>query len=261
MEIIPIASFGIGNEAHKFRLIDIDTMKVSDIPAWRVKKAIEKNLLTINNMKISNNKLRGVRWSLNRLPTLNSDYELLEEGYTVLFQVKDMNAYIICNHLGKFTAATMNEVIGLSLVSKISNGDIVKRGYETKLNGKYREFEVDESTIDKLNKYDRDKTNINNKLSLLGYKYRIYGDTIRLINEDVTELDIIKPVKRLGEELYKARKLTKLRLPNTLESLDLRLLFSSNRLETVELSRSTKMKKVGNKILKRHVDSILKYYD
>lgn len=257
MNVVVIASFGDS----KYRLLDKNTMSVLDVPFWKIKKALERNLINIENMKLKNDRL-VCKSSNCRVSSLNEDGDIIGgPTITVIYQVSDVG-YITVDHEGKPSCMTINELIGHVISYGASNIEFGRSGSSICIdthNYKFDNFEVDAKTLELLINKERNMTKLNAKIGLLGYPYRIYGDTIDIISEDFEKINIVEPVSLIvHRRLNNCDRMKEITVPPTLKELDVFCIMACRGLRIINMSRKTK---ITNTMFNPTILDKIKYYD
>lgn len=246
--IIPLAFFkatgNVGIGVYKIRLINIDKMTVKDIPIHNIKKALLKGV-----------KIKGIRLCTKgnvimddkRLDNSTSIHiyedKTVVSGagmHNILFKVKGIEAYIICDYTGRPKVVTESELIGYDILCRLCSGVFKGASGRYEVLGDYKVFEVDGQTMKGLTDRRNREDKLNAKLSLMGYPYRVYGNTIDIIDKNVDKLNIVCPVKFIrNEDLEDIPKLKLIIFPRTFEKIDIINLITSTHVGTISVHKDT----------------------
>lgn len=192
MKIIMIACiYGTVNDKEPagFRLLDMDEMKVIDVPYKSVYATLANKKADIINVGIENGKLKGLNGNFDRYSKIVGGKLVGKSKLVILSEIGSLG-YTVCDHVGNKKRMTNELVIAYANVCGIANGKVVK-----KLNG-------DDNISAIRGSYDKEviKPKVESNLSKEeeeAYKKareqysipKIRGDEVKLSNTRVREID------------------------------------------------------------------------
>lgn len=239
MNIVMIAVHKNGNKIVGFRLLDTDEGKIQDVPSNNVKAVLESNKVTIENLKIDCDRVVGSNGALQRYPSIVNGQLYGKSPLIILFELVN-NCYRVTNYMGEIVDIEEQEAIRYANTEGIANGKIVSNDngeyHISSINGTYKQ---DKLVQDK--KYGKVLVA---KMKMLGNSTYTLDENYlaTLKNKEAEEVVFGKGVLGIAENgCGSARKLKRVVLPETLETLGKGAFAGCNSLEEIVIPEGVKV--------------------
>lgn len=152
MKIYAIANIINANkETMGFRLLDIDSKKVTNSSYQSIYEAIRCKSFVVENIVISNGKLVGSNGSIDRIPKILENGSLIGESSLTIIGCLGNQGYIVSDFKGNIKQASIEDTIEYASKNGISNGKVVTKDNKTFISAIVGTYELAESLNKKSN--------------------------------------------------------------------------------------------------------------
>lgn len=144
MDLIAIGNIlGNRDETIGLRLLDISNNQVKDVPIKSVVNVISSGQLTIRNVGVNGNEIKGICGSIDSLPKIKCNRLIGKSPMIILSRIGDIG-FRISNWKGEVLAVKSQDLIKYGNINGLANGKIVNNSY---ISAKAGQFPVEKIQV------------------------------------------------------------------------------------------------------------------
>lgn len=190
MQLISIATISNGRDTIGFRILDIDTKQVKDVPVNSIRDVLASGNIQIDNLEVKDGVVVGSNGSIERLPKLVGGQLVGKSPLIVISQLGDIG-YKVSDFKGNVMNLRNADIISYAKTNGIANGKIINREsreFISSINGVYRVEQITIPSDKSSQAIDNEKIKKTTNTTKNGERYT---------GEKLEELEPLLPVVRL----------------------------------------------------------------
>ena len=140
MRLIAIANISDGKDTVGFRLLDIDTKQVKDIPLDNIISVLNSSDIQIDNLRVEHNTIIGYNGAIDRLPKVVNKQLVGKSPLIVVNQIGDQG-FTVSDYRGYIKRLKNEDMLDYVKTQGISNGKLVHKDWRKfiyAIDGHYR---------------------------------------------------------------------------------------------------------------------------
>lgn len=226
MKIFAIANIMDGKQTIGFRLLDVDSRQVKDVPYSSVRDVLLKGKAYIENLNYKHGKVVGRNGSIDRLPKIVNGKLKGKSPLIILARIED-EGYLVANYKGKISKVNVDDAIKYAKIHGIANGKLVNRDgkeFISAIEGEYDELTERESRKEILAQKERSYIARSKVIGTKELDIVFTGDEAilrKVLNKEIESLIIPDYVTRIDNgACAELDKLREVEIPNSVRVID-----------------------------------------
>lgn len=126
MRLIAVANISDGQSTIGLRLLDVDKQEIKDVPINNIKQALSKQMVSIENVELSDGKVVGSNGSIDRLTKIIEGMPIGKRPLLIIDKLDNGN-YRVADYNGCITTFDNEYMLKYCSLHGVANGKVVKK--------------------------------------------------------------------------------------------------------------------------------------
>lgn len=149
MRLFAISNITSGKETIGFRILDVDTKDVKDVPIGNIYKVIKSKKACIANLEVKGKQVVGSNGSIDRLPEIVHG-KLIGKSPIIIIDKIGNEGYTVADFKGSILRLKEADVIKYAKENGISNGKVVNKGGTEYISAIERNYGFNEVLVEQI---------------------------------------------------------------------------------------------------------------